>query len=318
MGKGIGYGKVILFGEHFTVYRNPCIASGLSKFLEAEVVDSTNPGFNITDNRDAADGYKDKYRLRMEQSVKNMNDAVWGLDFDKTPVDVTLTGDLYCASGVGASAASCVAMARAVSDHFDLGLNDEEINKCGFEGDKAYAATPSGIDNTCSTYGKLIYFIKADITEDGQVIEPAYVEHLEIPEPLQILMVSTGAMTATADAIEVLKQWKNRNPERSKVVFDEARQIADTAKQALVEGDNIKIGQLMNRNHELLQEGRVSHTKLDFLVQLTRDNGALGSKMTGGGMGGYMVALFPDVEIRDKAALACAAEGYKIITASVG
>ena len=59
---GIGYGKVILFGEHYVVYGNGSIASGISSHITAELVPGTEPGFKITDNRHAAPGYKEKYR----------------------------------------------------------------------------------------------------------------------------------------------------------------------------------------------------------------------------------------------------------------
>jgi mevalonate kinase len=41
-----------------------------------------------------------------------------------------------------------------------LNLDDEGINEAAFEGEKAYHGTPSGIDNTASTYGGLIWFVK--------------------------------------------------------------------------------------------------------------------------------------------------------------
>ena len=50
----------------------------------------------------------------------------------------------------------------------------------------------------------------------------------------------------------------------------------------------------MNKNHELLQELTVSCEELDNLVNVARENGALGAKMTGTGRGGNMIALAPD------------------------
>jgi len=41
--------------------------------------------------------------------------------------------------------------------------NSEEINDVAYEGEKGYHGTPSGIDNTASTFGGLIWFEKNDV-----------------------------------------------------------------------------------------------------------------------------------------------------------
>lgn len=312
MAKGIGFGKVILFGEHFVVYGKASIASGISSHTTAELKPGTEPGFKIIDNRHTAEGYKEKYAEAQRESVIRMNTAVWNQDFQNTPVQVTLAGDLYCASGVGASAANCVAMARAVSQHFNLNLTDERINQCGLEGDKAYAGTPSGIDNTCSTYGGLIFFRKN--LEGGQ----NQMDKLALGKPLHILLVSTGVTTKTKIAVDSVRERRGENPKEYDAIFDEAEEIALQAKDALANGDLERVGQLMNYNHELLQKIGVSCKELDYLVDFTRQNGAIGSKMTGGGMGGYMVALFRDAETQESAAIACEAEGFKLMRARIG
>jgi mevalonate kinase len=47
----------------------------------------------------------------------------------------------------------------------------------------------------------------------------------------------------------------------------------------------------MNKNHILLQAMKVSSPELDHLVRAARKAGALGSKLSGGGRGGNMIAL---------------------------
>jgi mevalonate kinase len=57
---------------------------------------------------------------------------------------------------------------------------------------------------------------------------------------------------------------------------------------------------------------------LDYLCKLAREKGALGAKVTGGGRGGYMVALTPGKQLQDKVASAFDKEGYKVIRATIG
>jgi len=46
----------------------------------------------------------------------------------------------------------------------------------------------------------------------------------------------------------------------------------------------------MTENHEILIEMELSHKKLISLCNVAIEKGALGAKLTGGGLGGYMIA----------------------------
>jgi mevalonate kinase len=50
----------------------------------------------------------------------------------------------------------------------------------------------------------------------------------------------------------------------------------------------------MDEAHGLLDALRVSHPVVNALVRTARASGALGAKMTGGGLGGCIIALAPD------------------------
>ena len=60
MGKGSGYGKTILFGEHFVVYGLPAIASALGSTTTAEVKRADINGYELIDNRPETAGYKEQ------------------------------------------------------------------------------------------------------------------------------------------------------------------------------------------------------------------------------------------------------------------
>ncbi|MFX1555462.1 MAG: hypothetical protein ACFFBV_16170 [Promethearchaeota archaeon] len=44
----------------------------------------------------------------------------------------------------------------------------------------------------------------------------------------------------------------------------------------------------------------------------------MGAKLTGGGMGGYMVALTPGKDLQERVASSLAEEGFAVIRATVG
>jgi len=74
----------------------------------------------------------------------------------------------------------------------------------------------------------------------------------------------------------------------------------------------------MNENHGLLQEIEVSCKELDYLINLAREQGAFGAKLTGGGGGGCMVALTPGKELQEAVATAMEKEGFKVLRAKIG
>jgi hydroxymethylglutaryl-CoA reductase len=107
-------------------------------------------------------------------------------------------------------------------------------------------------------------------------------------------------------------------PERFSEIFERSEGIIRKASIALKEYDLEEVGSLMDLNHDLLREIEVSHPALDELVKIAREAGALGAKMTGGGLGGYMVALTPGPQIQEDVASAMEAAGYEALRTSIG
>jgi mevalonate kinase len=59
----------------------------------------------------------------------------------------------------------------------------------------------------------------------------------------------------------------------------------------LINGDLPILGQLIDKNQELLKQLNVSSPGIEHLVQAARDAGAYGAKLSGGGRGGNVIAL---------------------------
>lgn len=303
MGNGYGYGKVILFNEHFVVYGIPAIASAIDKKTVAEVKRCNGNEFIIHDNRPATPNYKEEKIEQQKESIRRIKKAM-GIE---ECIEIWLHGDLRASSGIGASAASCASIARAISDEFGLNLDDEKINEIAYEGEKAYHGNPSGIDNTCATFGGLVWFVKGK-----------GMERLKIDRAVEIVMGDTGIIANTKKAVEGVKKRKEKFKEKYDKIFSEAEEMAYEARNALTSANWEKVGELMNKNHELLQKIEVSCKELDFLVEIARDNGAYGAKMTGGGLGGYMVALTPGKELQEKIARVIEKEGFYALRTKIG
>jgi len=309
MGRGIGFGKVILFGEHFVVYGIPSIVSAIDKKTIAIVKRIEGSGWSLQDDREViTPGYKEGKLKQQRDPIERILRAA-GINPAKTGIKITLRGDLVAGSGLGASAASCVAIARALNEEFGLGLSDEQINEIAYEGEKGYHGTPSGVDNTAATYGGLIWFVRG---------EPNVIERIELREPVEIVVGNTGVVASTKAAVAGVRERKEKNPEKYGRIFREAEKIVHEARRALESYDMRSVGELMNRNHELLRAIEVSCKELDFLVELARDEGALGAKMTGGGLGGSMIALTPGRDLQERVARAMEREGFEALRTRIG
>ena len=323
---GSGFGKVIIFNEHFVVYGIPAIASAIDSKTESTIERVFNPsllklssnegsisggGWVLEDARPANPGYKAKKIEQQKKSIDLVLKAA-GFDAKKNNIKITLAGDLKAVGGVGASAAVCVSIARALNSEFKLDLDDKRINEIAYEGETAYAGTPSGIDNTASTYGGLLWFVK-NLTGGENTMEL-----IKMKKPLRIVMGNTFVTTDTEAAVAGVRKRKQENPKKYEEIFNRSKELAFEARKAVDTCDIEKIGILMNENHKLLQQIEVSHPKLDQLVAIALKNGAVGAKMTGGGLGGYMIALTPEKEIQDKVAKAMETAGFEALRTKIG
>jgi mevalonate kinase len=234
-----------------------------------------------------------------------------GID-SKIGLDIWIGGTLPGFSGLGASAASSVAIARAIAQELGMLVSDEKINQVAYEAEKAYAGNPSGIDNTAATYGGLMWF-KKDVAGG-----PDKIEKLHVRRPIEIVIGSTGKVANTKAMVEGVAERKKKNPAKYDPIFKQAENLAVAGRKALEAYDLKKVGDLMNENHRLLQEIGVSSKELDMLVDLARKQSAFGAKLTGGGGGGCMVALTPGKELQGKVLSSIKSLGFEVLSTKIG
>ncbi len=310
MGKGSAFGKTILIGDQFVMEEVPAIVSAIPFETECVVERlAKGDGWVLEDNRTEVPGYKEKKKHHQIDSINHILE-VMKIDVQKTPIKITYGGSLLAGSGVGASAASCVSLARALNEEFDLGLSIDEINHVGWEGEFAYHGTPSGVDNTASTYGGLILFQ----IKNGEKTW----EHIQLKNPVEVVLGNSGVTADTSKLDAHVQAQKEKDPQLFKQRMQTITDQAFEMKKALEDADLVKVGQLMTENHQILIDLDLSHETLIYLCNKALELGALGAKVTGGGRGGYMNALTPGKELQQKIAAEIEKEGYKVIRATIG
>lgn len=219
-----------------------------------------------------------------------------GVDPKERGLKLTFGGNLCCASGIGASAAQVVSLARAVNIAFSRSLSEDEINAAGYEGEKGYHGTPSGVDNTAATFGGLLRFQR---TNGSPIFEKK-----SFRSTIRIVYASTGITASTTEVVRDVRSKKEMDEAWFSSLMDEYKTVVQEAEKVLEEGNINRLGELMDQNHALLQQLTVSCKELDDLVNAAKAAGAAGAKMSGTGRGGLMIALTPDEEIQNNVASA--------------
>jgi len=224
-----------------------------------------------------------------------------GVDVATQGLKLTLGGDLMCVSGVGASASSCVAIARAVGQAQGRTLTEEDVNAAAFEGEKGYHGTPSGVDNTAATYGGVLRFQRG--------LPDSPFTPISLSGEVELVFASTGITSSTSTVVGDVRARKEADPEWYANLAARYQTIFDAAHAALEKSDWAALGSALNENHSVCQDLTVSCKELDTMVDTARAAGAVGAKMSGTGRGGLMLALTPGKELQDKVAAAMEASG---------
>lgn len=288
------FGKLILFGEHAVVHGQPAIAVPLRSIH-----------VDVTSQVTASGGL----RLVSDQNAEDVpiSDARLGLAL-RTPIELALRhfnittppnailrlqSTIPVASGFGSGAALSAALIQAITELVGQPIERDTLNTLVYEVEKLHHGTPSGIDNTVIVYDTPIFYIKD---------QP--IQHLTISRPMQLLVATLPHATPTYITVGDVGKLYELNPERFGGIFKTIGQLVDWARQALVDGDEAALGQLMQANQYHLQTLTVSDELLDRLCDAALDAGALGAKLSGGGRGGNMIALVtPDRQAAVEATL---------------
>lgn len=300
-----GFGKVILFGEHAVVYGSNAIAAPIPYAIKSKV-EKSETGSSIVIARWGVE-------FELFRKINERNSLISALELilqkmglESESLQILVFPYIPRAMGLGGSAALAVSVIRALSAFASLNLNDEQVNEIAYEAEKVVHGTPSGIDNTMATYGKLIRYKKDAEPQTYSV---------NSPKPIPLLIGLSGSEGLTLNMVRQVREGWLKNQNLYNSIFSQINEITLQAIDAMQSSDFEKLGYLMNLNQGLLNAIQVSTPELEEMIALTRRNGALGAKLTGGGGGGAMIALCP--ENRNEISQALNDAGYHTIITDV-
>ena len=273
--KAIAPGKIILFGEHAVVYGKLGIAGAIGMYTTCEARESdafvmTIPSRDfewsltqdqIKDVCDKADArIKSKKFAEISRMVKDrwFNCVAYVLgkmaeDHNISPVKVSIESELH--KGMGGSASFFASVAQSVSDLYSLGLTKKEISDLAYKGDViSHAGMPSGIDNSTVTFGGYIKFRK----DEGP-------KPIDIRNQIPLVIGDTGVKSGTGEMVLKSREAHNRDK-----LIDDIDKIAMQAMDAIKSNDLVTLGELMNKNQELLRLLNVSSPNRGKLIKTAK------------------------------------------------
>ena len=266
IGVGKAHSKIILIGEHAVVYGYPAISLPL---LEVEVTCRVLPA-------------ETPWRL-FEEDTLSM--AVYASLEYLTIKDACIRCQIESAipekRGMGSSAAISIAAIRAVFDYYDAQLSQETLEILVNRAEMIAHMNPSGLDAKTCLSDQPIRFIKNVGFEELAMDLSAY-----------LVIADTGVYGHTREAIQVVEsKGKEALP-----FLHALGELTQEAEEAIKHKDAEKLGEILSGAHENLKEIGVSSQEADSLVETAIHHGALGAKMSGGGLGGCIIALAANLE----------------------
>lgn len=288
--KAYAPGKIILFGEHTVVYKKPAIAVAIDRGVNVELIPRNDD--NITVKLDLIDYYKKsqlvnkKLNYKIDSQKKMITDYIYEVinlfEFEKG-FDLTVDIKMYLGAGLGSSAAVTVSTLKAVSLYVNKQIDKKTIAQTAREIEIKIQGAASPIDTSMSTYGGIIF-----------IDENSKLNRIDFNMKLPLIVSNCEISGNTGKLVESVRLKYEKYPTIVGNIFKAMEQIAIDAKVALEKGNSELIGDLMNINQGLLDAIGVNTTELSDMVYKAREYGAKGSKLTGSGGGGCIIAYTPE------------------------
>jgi mevalonate kinase len=294
-------GKIILFGEHFVVHGTKAILAAIDKRVTVTTTFTVNKTIKINsklgmyETSDLSSYEEVKSELRPFIFLANTILDSFGINRLATyrgtqnigGLEITIDSDIPIGVGLGSSSACCVAAAASISGLFNK-LSREEIINLSIEAEKTIFPDTSGADCTVCTYGGMIEY--PSIEKIGNTFD------------LNLLIANSMIPHNTKNSVEKVNKFKENDEERFSQLCDLENGLIDEVIVAMKNNDAATFGLKMSENQKYLEEIQVSNDTLRGMISSLNEI-SMGSKITGAGDGGCVIALVKDENVSKVPAL---------------
>ncbi|EHR60662.1 galactokinase [Saccharomonospora cyanea] len=250
--------------------------------------------------------------------------VVWSLrsaGHDVGGVDLVVDGDVPAGAGLSSSAALECAVAGALNDLFELGVEPTELARLAQRAENDFVGMPCGVMDQMASVncreGHVLFLDTRSLLTEHVPFDPArhgrtllvidtraphrlvdgeYAKRRAACEAAAAALGVPALRDVALDDLPTALSRVDGEEQRRRVrhVVTENARVSDTVRR-LRDGDLDGIGPLLTASHASLRDDyEVTVGELDTAVEAALSAGALGARMTGGGFGGCVIALVPD------------------------
>jgi mevalonate kinase len=278
--------KIILIGEHSVVYGEPAIALPIRNIKTTVKIQPSKTDIQIK-SRYFNGSLNDIHSNLL--GIKNLiKQTLSEIDHASAKLLITINSEVPSERGMGSSASTAVALVRALYAYFDRPLTRTTLLKAVDISEKIIHGKPSGLDSATASASHPIWFKK-----DG-TIKP-----LPINVDAYLVISDSGIKGKTSEAVEIVKN-KLRFESDSRLLIEKLGKLTNQTADVLRQNDVTTLGTILTEAQVNLRQLGVSHPAVEKLIKIANDSGALGSKLTGGGLGGCVISLAPDLQTAEK------------------
>lgn len=300
-------GVVKLFGEHAVVHGRTAVAAAISVFAEAEIEPNGGSelsicldnfkGKSVSLSRNMLESIYDAYasRTSIEEYKKGIGiyDGIFQPyitiaarlqgEFGISAIGnaVHIKSEIISQRGLASSAACSTAFTKAILLNSGVTLPDDKAIDVARDGERVvHKNEGSGwIDVPPSYYGGIVRASNKGITS------------LEVKNDLKLMLIDTGPKIPTWKTVQNVTDLFANNNAYAESICDQIDECSRFGVDALMSNDIKSLGAYMYKNQELLKELGVSSESIDEAVEISKETGILGAKLSGGGGGGIVVAV---------------------------
>ena len=201
-------------------------------------------------------------------------------------IEITIDSEIPLGVGLGSSSACCVAAAGSISGLFTKYSKDEILN-LAIEAEKTIFKDTSGADCTVCIYGGIIEYDK----KSG-------FKKINTKSELCLVIANSKIPHSTKRVVAKVKEFKSKNEKKFSELCEKETRLIEEVKLALNLSDMKSIGKAMIQNQKFLDQIGVSNEILRKLLE-DANNTSFGSKITGAGEGGCIIALVDESNLEN-------------------
>lgn len=259
--------KIMISGEHAVVYGKPSLLSAIKLHATVTVEEdktTTVPHDACFLVEEAVVAYLKKEKIA---SVKK-------------PYRVTADSAIPLGQGLGSSAALSVALSAGLFELFSgKKPTSNQINTMAYTAEQSFHGTPSGADNSASSYGGLIFYRK-----EFEFLKTLSRLHAKLPKPIEerLYLIDSGIPEETTKTmVQQVARRYNQDSDQMDGLLHAIEKVTKRFVVAIVKEDQTFFRDCIIKNQHLLEQIGVVSDQTRHLLQSLASFGV--GKITGAG-----------------------------------